>query len=253
MRIFAACALSTLALCACLLARASADNPFDHVVPLVKQGDPLPATRFIDQRGDIVRLPDLKGSAMAIAFVYTRCKDACPIITRKLGEVRSKLGNSSIRLIEVTIDPSHDTPAAIRAYARENHITAPEWLILTGARADVDDFNRRMGVQSIESSDAEILHNERLVLVSPQGIVTDIVEGSSWTQSDLAAQLQHVAGSGGSWLDRADLALGAAVAFCGGALSGRAGIGDLLASLAVFALGIGVFVWIVRKSAASRV
>jgi cytochrome oxidase Cu insertion factor (SCO1/SenC/PrrC family) len=229
-----------------------ADNPFDHIVPLVKVGDPLPATQFFDQRGRHVSFDEFQGNAVAVAFVYTHCRDACPLITRKFAQVRTSLGNGPFTLVEVTIDPAHDTPAAIAAYAREFHIDAPTWLIVTGKVGAVDDFNARMGVQAIASGRNEIIHNDRIVIVSPSGTVTDFIDGSSWTAADLAAQMQHVAGRNASVLNRLDLALGAAVAFCGGALSGRAGIGDLLASIAVFAAGIGGFVWLLRRTSSGR-
>lgn len=239
-------------LVALTLASASADNPFDHVVPLVQVGDRMPATSFVDQHGNTIAFADLRGDAVAVAFVYTRCRDACPIITRKLSQVRASLGDSPARLVEVTIDPAHDNPAVIAAYAHEYGIRAPGWLILTGAPAAVDDFNRRMGVQAIQSGRDEIIHNDRVVLVASDGTVADVIDGASWTPADLAAGLRHLSGASSSWLDRVDLAVGAAVAFCGGALSGRAGIGDLLVSFAVFAVAIWLFVWFVRRSSAAR-
>jgi len=255
MRRFAALGAPTLAIAVAAMAipnAAAADNPFDHVVPLVNVGDPPPSTVFVDQRGRRVALRDLRGNAVAIAFVYTRCRDACPVITRKLAQVRSALGDGPFRLVEVTIDPSHDDPRAMAAYAREYRIDAPRWLALTGAPAEVDDFNRRMGVQAIQTGKDVVVHNDRVVLVSPDGSVVDTIDGASWTPADLAAQLRHVSGMSSSPLARFDLAIGAAVAFCGGALSGRAGIGDLLVSVGVFAVGIGLFVWLVRRTSAAR-
>jgi cytochrome oxidase Cu insertion factor (SCO1/SenC/PrrC family) len=239
-------------LVALTLASLRADNPFDHVVPLAQVGDRMPAARFVDQQGSSVTFDDLRGDATAVAFVYTRCRDACPVITRKFGQVRASLGDSPTRLIEVTIDPSHDTHTVIAAYAREYGIRAPAWLVLTGVPAAVDDFNRRMGVQAIQSGREEIIHNDRVVLVAPDGTIADIIEGASWTPADLAAELRHMSGERSSWLNRVDLAVGAAVAFCGGALSGRAGIGDLLVSFAVFAVAIWLFVWLIRRSSAAR-
>lgn len=197
-------------------------------------------------------MADLAGNAVAVAFVYTRCRDECPIITRKLGAVRALIGAGSYRLVEVTIDPGHDTPRVMQTYAREYRMDAPTWLGLTGAPSAVDDFNRRMGVQAIQSGRDEIIHNDRLVLVSTDGRVADIIDGASWTPADVTAQLRHLSGMHASLLDRLDLALGAAVAYCGGALAGRAGIGDLLASITVIAAAIALFVWLVRRSSAAR-
>lgn len=226
---------------------AAADSPFDRIVPLVQTGDPMPSTAFIDQGGHRVTFGDFKGNTVAVAFVYTRCRDACPIITQKMARVRSALGEGSFKLVEVTIDPAHDDVAAISAYARQYGIAAPGWLVLTGRPAAIADFDRRMGVQAIDSGPNEILHNDRTVLVGADGSVADIIDGSSWTPTDLAAQLRSTAGLRASALARFDLALGKAAAYCGGVISGRSGIGDLLASIAVIATGIGLFVWFARR------
>ena len=251
MRRFVVAAGAILALALPLAADAEQPaNPFDAIVPLVQPGQSPPPTRFVDQRGETVQLRDLQGEPVAIAFVYTRCRDACPIITRKFGAALAETGDTPVRLVEVSIDPAHDTPRAIAAYAKQYGIQAPRWLILTGAPDAVDDFNRRMGVQAIASGADEIIHNDRVVMLAPDGTVNQVIEGASWTPADLAAQLRHEAGTQSSVLGRLDLALGAALAFCGGALAGRAGIGDLVATLAILGGFVGILVWFVRRTSA---
>lgn len=227
---------------------ANAENPFDRLVPLVRTGQPMPDASFVDQLGRPVTFAAMRGSAIAVAFVYTRCRDACPIITRKFGAVRPLLGAGRFRLVEVTIDPRHDTPAVLAQYAREYHVEAPQWLILTGAPGAVDDFDQSMGIHAIASGPETILHDERIVLVAPDGTVADIIEGSSWTPADLAAALRHLDDESASWTARLDLTLGKALAYCGGALAGRAGIPDLLATIAIIGAGIWAFAWVVRRA-----
>ena len=250
MRKFAASAVLALVMAA-PASRAIADNPFDHIVPLVKAGERVPSTPFIDQDERRLTFANLRGSAVAVTFIYTRCKDACPLITQKFAQAHASLGDGPFRFVEVTIDPNYDTPRVIADYAGKHGIEAPGRLVLTGTPGAVTDFERRMGVSSIETGSGEILHNDRLVLVAKDGTVADIIEGSSWTPADIAAQMQNAAGLRSSWLDRFDLALGAAVAYCGSAISGRAGIGDLVASVGVFGGAIAIFTWLVRRVFAS--
>ena len=123
---------------------------------------------------------------------------------------------------------------------------------VAGAIAGVIRSKGRVEVQAIGAGGDEIVHNERLVLLAPDGTVNDVIEGSSWTPADLAAQLRELAGASSSPLARFDLALGAALAFCGGALSGRAGIGDLIASLLVLGALGAAFAWVVRRTSATN-
>lgn len=258
MRLFAAAAkfalvvgiVAVTATAAGAASSGGAVNPFDQVVPLVRTGQPMPTTRFVDQRGRPFAFSDLRGSAAAVAFVYTRCRDACPIITRKFAAVRPLLGAGAFALVEVTIDPRHDTPGVLAQYAREYRVSAPQWLLLTGDPGAVDRFDRSMGMHSIASGPDTIIHDERIVLVAPDGDIEDVIEGSSWTPADLAAELRHLDAENSSWLARLDLALGAALAYCGGALAGRAGIVDLLATIAILGVGIWAFTWVVRRTGA---
>ena len=47
-------------------------------------------------------------------------------------------------LISITVDPEHDTPARLRAYAQQVG-AHPAWRFLTGSREDVDRALRRLG------------------------------------------------------------------------------------------------------------
>jgi cytochrome oxidase Cu insertion factor (SCO1/SenC/PrrC family) len=236
----------------CVVALGLVGNPYDTIVPLLKSGDRLPAARFVDQDGRSLVFSNLKGDAVAVAFVYTRCKDACPVITEKFGQAGSSLGDGPFRLIEITVDPAYDRPPVISAYAQQHAFRAPLQLFLTGSPHSVADFERRLGVQSLDAGGGEILHNNRVVLVAPDGTIADFIDGSSWTAPDLAAELRHIAGENSSWLDRFDLALGRAAAYCGSVIAGRSGIGDLVASVGVFVVGIVIFVWLTRRLFAAR-
>ena len=246
MTAFAALAALALATTAAPV-QAPPPNPFDRLVPLVREGDPMPGTVFVDQDGHAFAFSRLKGSTVAVAFVYTRCRDACPIITQKFGLAAAQLHEGRFAFVEVTIDPAHDTAPAIATYARRHGIAAPRSFVLTGAISTVEDFDRRMGVQAIASGPDDIIHNDAMVLVSPDGSVADIIDGSSWTAADVAAEMRNVSGQGGSLLARLDLALGKAAAYCGSAISGRSGIADLVASLAVIGGGIWLFWWLARR------
>lgn len=227
---------------------ADADSPYDHVVPLVKIGERLPAASFIDQRGMRTSIGDFRGSTVAVAFIYLRCRDSCPVVTSKLEDVASRLGpDGPFRVAEVTIDPEHDTSRAVRAYAGEHRLQAPGFSVFTGVPEAVDDFDRRMGVNAVASDPDTIVHNDRVVVVAPDGTLASVIDGRSWTPADLAAEMRETAGERASLVDRIDLAVGDAAAFCSGIVAGRSGIGDLAASAGVFAAGIALCIWLARR------
>ena len=72
--------------------------------------------------------------------IFTRCNDACPLIARKLKEVREALGDKAddITVISLTSDPLRDTPAVLKAYTLKKGNDGPHWFFLTGDKAQTD-------------------------------------------------------------------------------------------------------------------
>jgi protein SCO1 len=223
-------------------------NPFDRVVQGVAVGEKLPETRFIDQAGHAASLADWRGRTLVIAFVYTHCTDQCPLVTNKFARLATMLPHDRFRLLEVSIDPARDTPDVIARYAREHHVDGSVWSVLTGDSEALDRFERSMGISVVTAPGGELLHNERTVVVAPDGTLASVIDEAGWTTEQVAAEARHVEGLPSNAFARLDLNLGKAVAaICGGALQGRAGLGDAIAVVAIFAIaGIVAFI-IARK------
>ncbi|WP_285420043.1 SCO family protein [Pseudomonas sp. efr-133-TYG-5] len=106
-------------------------------------------TPLQDQNGDTLRFYSdaLHNRVVLLNVIFTRCNDACPLITRKLKEVRALLGDKAagITFISLTSDPLRDTPAVLKAYTLEQGADDPHWLFLTGDKAQIDLVLGRIG------------------------------------------------------------------------------------------------------------
>ncbi|MBC5825258.1 MAG: SCO family protein [Candidatus Eremiobacteraeota bacterium] len=248
---FAAILAGPILLLALVLAPAhafAAGNPFDAHVRPVNVGDGIPSTRFVDQDGRHLTLRDSSGRTVVLSFIYTRCTDECPLVTQKFVRLRDSLSASKFVLALVSIDPAHDTPVALRRYARHHGADAASVLMLTGRPADVLAFARSLGVSTLDNGRGEILHNNRTIIVGPDGAVADTVDESGWSPRELAAQARHIAQLRSDPMARFDLALGKAVAaVCGGSQFGRSGLTDLLAIFGIFAASAAALYWVTRK------
>lgn len=230
----AACLLGVLLAATGSSRAANPANPFDLRVPLLGPGDPVPDTSLVDQTGRTVRLSDFRGRTLIMGFVYTHCRDVCPIISEKFRKLRSLLPPDRFHLVEVSVDPARDTPRALAAYARRYGANPASWSILTGRASDLEAFWRALGVSVLAAGD-EVIHNNRLVIAAAGGRISDFLDGDAWAPDDVAAQARRAAGMPASVLARWNLDLGKAVAYCGGLLAGRGGLGGLAAMLAIFA------------------
>jgi len=155
--------LLTMGLCA------SGDRAFSHeghgsAAPAVAAAQPVGAqpaggtrdaqtwftdTPLQDQNGNTLRFYSdaLQNRVVLLNVIFTSCNDACPLITRKLKEVREVLGDKAdgITFISLTSDPLRDTPAVLKAYTLKQGVDEPHWLFLTGDKAQIDLVLSRIG------------------------------------------------------------------------------------------------------------
>ena len=89
----------------------------------------------------------LRGHTIVINFIFTQCTDACPTQTARLAAAQALLPDAvrrGIAFVSISVDPEHDTPAALKAYA-ERFGAGPAWTFLTGNRENVNDVLHRLG------------------------------------------------------------------------------------------------------------
>ncbi|MDD0974747.1 SCO family protein [Pseudomonas fontis] len=107
-------------------------------------------TLLRDQNGNQVRFYSdvLKDRVVLLNVIFTHCNDACPLITRKLKEVREAMGEaaaSKVTFISLTSDPLNDSPAVLKSFAQKQGVDGPNWLFLTGEQAQIDLVLARLG------------------------------------------------------------------------------------------------------------
>src|SRR5262249_8988106 len=63
----------------------------------------------------------------------------------------------------ITIDPTHDTPAVLRAYADRYHV-GQGWTFLTGSQPDIDLLSKKLGLYSPPDPDNQDGHMPTLLI-----------------------------------------------------------------------------------------
>jgi len=107
-------------------------------------------TVLVDQDGRSVRFYSdvLDGNVVLLSFVFTRCTDACPLITRKMNATRRALGDRygrDVRFVSISVDPEFDTPQELRRFIEKQQAGFTGWSWLTGKKADVDRVLAKLG------------------------------------------------------------------------------------------------------------
>ena len=94
----------------------------------------VPDFAFTDQTGAPVRSSDLRGRVHVAHFIFTRCPSVCPTTTLKMQRLGERLAGrgDAIHLLSFSIDPEHDTPPVLAAFAARYHADPARWKFLTG-------------------------------------------------------------------------------------------------------------------------
>jgi protein SCO1 len=134
-----------------------------------------------------------RGRVTLLSLVYTRCSDGngCPLATYLLGQIRSRMDpawSDRVRVVSLSFDPAHDTPAVLRAYARQH---APEsssipWHFLTTrSRREIEPILDGFGQDVwIARGSGALPHVLKVFLLDARGSVREI-----YTTSFLDAQV----------------------------------------------------------------
>jgi protein SCO1 len=101
----------------------------------------------VDQDGRKLRFYDdvLKGNQVVISFIYTTCKEICPLNTSRLARVKDIVGKrDGLTFISISVDPENDTPEKLKAYA-EAFGVGDNWLFLTGKADNLKTIAAKLG------------------------------------------------------------------------------------------------------------
>ncbi len=174
------------------------ETPAITFANLLAPGDEVPGDPLIDTDGNTMTLAALRGSRVALTFIYTRCPlpDFCPLMDRNFGVMQEAIAAdpslADIQLVSVSIDPGYDTPAVLSAHAERLGADRAIWHFVTTPA--IADFAAQFGITASEDpADAlQIVHNLRTAVIDAESRLVSVRNGNSWTPADLLAELRAV-------------------------------------------------------------
>ncbi|MFQ5847391.1 MAG: SCO family protein [Candidatus Methylomirabilales bacterium] len=144
-----------------------------------------------DQLGKPVRLSDFRGRVVILTFLYTACRDVCPLVTAKLRKAREMLGEVAPRAVflAVTTDPTRDTVKRVRAYS-EKYQMLDRWHFLTGERPILQPIWKYYWVGKVwTDKEGNVMHQAPVHLIDRAGKIR-VAYGSGFEPADLAEDIR---------------------------------------------------------------
>jgi protein SCO1 len=160
----------------------------------LEKGDLVPDFTMTGQDGKPFKLSDLRGHVVVLTFIYTRCPlpDFCPLMDRKFADLAQSIAAfpnraRQVRLISVSFDPDHDTPATLREHARIRGAAPPLWTFAVAAHEQLTRVAGPLGLIYGPSKN-EIFHNLCTAVIDQDGKLARLEIGTGrnkWTSADL--------------------------------------------------------------------
>jgi protein SCO1/2 len=141
----------------------------------------LPDVTLLTQHGKPVRFYEdlIKDKIFVVNFLYTTCKDICPLAAARFAMLQDAIGDAMGRDVffySITVDPEVDTPERLKAYA-DTFGAGPGWIFLTGKPEDIRKLRTVLGDGGKEQTDHRnefLLGNGRTGDFAKNSILQDI-------------------------------------------------------------------------------
>ena len=155
----------------------------------------VPDFSLIDHQRRPVTRGTFEGRVWIADFVFTRCAGQCPLMSAQMAALQRRFtGEPSVQLLSVTVDPVHDTPETLAAYAGRYGADGGRWRFATGeakaiARLARDGFH--LGISDGDTPEEPITHSARFVLVDQRGRLRGLYDATdAQAMARLAADAQ---------------------------------------------------------------
>lgn len=147
-----------------------------------------PPLDLVGADGATVRLSDLRGRPVMVAFAFAHCQTACPLLVREVLAAQRSVADPPA-VIVVTLDPWRDTPSRLAAIEARWGMEGEQWVV-SGTVPQVEAALDAWGIErSRNARNGDIVHVPRVFLVDRQGSVAFEADAQAGLLVDLIGRL----------------------------------------------------------------
>lgn len=128
-----------------------------------------PAFQLTDQAAHAFDSRALSGHIWVADFGYTTCPGPCPMMSSQMHRLQDATAAeelNDVRFVSFTVDPAHDTPPVLAAYAKHFKADLKRWVFLTGPQPQLNAVGMGFKLNPIDGS---LDHSTRFALVDRHG------------------------------------------------------------------------------------
>jgi protein SCO1/2 len=121
--------------------------------------------RLRDQDGKAVSLRQFRGRVVVLTFMYTTCRDTCPLTAAQIRGALDDLEHD-VPALAVSVDPVNDTPARAKKFLFQRGLGHDRMRFLLGSRGQLQPIWKAYGIQPQGTS---FEHSAYVLLVDRHG------------------------------------------------------------------------------------
>lgn len=128
--------------------------------------------------GAQVSTESLAGQPYIANFIFTTCRTVCPLLTAKMVRLQRELKDLPLRFVSFSVDPEHDSPPVLAAYAQQWNASEPRWHVLATTPASLAQLSAgfRITAARTDAGVDAVMHSAVFVLVDGRGVVRGVYD-----------------------------------------------------------------------------
>nr|WP_238357570.1 SCO family protein [Cohnella zeiphila] len=135
---------------------------------------------YSDIDGKQVTMSEENGKVRLVYFFYSNCPDVCPPTTFMMSQVQDQLKaegkfGSQVEFLSITIDPTRDTPEALKTFGDKFNADYTGWKFLRGDEQATADLAKKYNLLVSKGDDGNFGHMNLIVLVDKKGHIRDYI------------------------------------------------------------------------------
>jgi protein SCO1/2 len=142
-----------------------------------------------------VTLSEYRGRAVLLAFIFTTCPGVCPLISKQMEYIQTRLksagafGREAV-MLSVTIDPETDTAPVLLAYARQYGADPAGWRFLRESEEKTKPVLAAYSEWTKKLPKGEMDHPARVYLIDRKGDIREIYSLAFFNEKQALIDIQ---------------------------------------------------------------
>ncbi|MFA6246142.1 MAG: SCO family protein [Mucilaginibacter sp.] len=150
----------------------------------------VPDFAFLNTDSSRLKGNFVRGKVWVVNYFFTSCPTICPKMMAGMRQIQQAYaGDQQVRLVSLSVDPYHDTPAKLKKYAAKKGINLLQWQLGTGSKPELYLFARNglfITATDGDGGEGDFIHSDKIVLIDRQSHIRGYYDG---TDSDEISRL----------------------------------------------------------------